>query len=190
MLDYIIMGMVLEEELTGYDIVKEVQNSIGNFYKANYGRLYPALSKLAEKGFLTMREEMQGKRLKKYYQTTALGRQTFLNWLSAPVDPNAGGDFQLAQIFFYGELPKELRDQRLREYEALLEKTLQQLQQIESTLPSENLSDKDYFGISTLYYGFAQAHNTLRWLAYIREQKPLSQFLNDHNEQNKKEKRQ
>ncbi|MCL2531678.1 MAG: PadR family transcriptional regulator [Oscillospiraceae bacterium] len=181
MLDYIIMGMVLEDELTGYDIKKEVEGSIGNFYKANYGRLYPALSKLTDQGFLTMKEEMQGKRLKKYYKTTELGKQAFLEWLAAPVDSNASGEFHLAQIFFYGELPKELRDQRLREYEALLRKTLQQLEQIESTLPSENLSDKDYFGISTLYYGFQQVHSTLHWLEHIREQTPFSQFLNKNH---------
>jgi len=177
MLDYIIMGMVLGQELTGYDIKKEVEQSIGNFYNINYGRLYPALSKLSDQGLLTMREEMQGKRLKKFYQTTKLGENTFLNWLSSPVDEQASAEFQLVQIFFYGCLPKELRDQRLREYENLLKKMLQQLQQIENSLPSENLSDKDYFGISTLYYGFQQVHSTLRWLKYIQEQKPLSQFL-------------
>jgi len=176
------MGMVTETELTGYDIKKEVENSIGNFYRANYGRLYPALSKLTDQGFLTMREEMQGKRLKKYYKTTELGKQAFLAWLSSPVDPSASRDAQLAKIFFYGELPKELRDQRLQEYEFFLRQTLQQLEQIGSTLPSEDLSDIDYFAISTLYYGFQEVYNTLRWFRYIREQKPLSQFLCKHDE--------
>ena len=182
MLDYIIMGMVLENELTGYDIKKEVENSIGNFYKANYGRLYPALSKLTDKGFLTLREQMQGKRLKKYYKTTELGKQAFLEWLSSPVDPSTSLDSHLARIFFYGELPKELRDKRLQEYEFFVRQTLQQLEQIGSMLPSEEMSDKDYFGISTLYYGLQDAHNTLFWLQYIREQKPFSQFLCKHHE--------
>jgi len=176
------MGMVLENELTGYDIKKEVENSIGNFYKANYGRLYPALSKLADKGYLTMNEQMQGKRLKKYYKTTELGKQVFLEWLSSPVDPNMNGDAQRAQIFFYGELPKEIRDKRLQEYELFAEQAVQQLENIAKMLPDEGMSEKDYFGISTLYYGLQNAHNTLRWFRYIREQKPLSQFLKHHNE--------
>jgi len=182
MLDYIVMGLLLEKELTGYDIVKEVENSIGNFYRANYGRLYPALSKLTDKGFLTMREQMQGKRLKKYYKTTETGKQAFLEWLSSPVDPTATREFQLAQIFFYGVLPKDLRDQRLQEYELFVQQLLQQLEQIESMLPREDLSDKDYFGISTLYYGFQEVYNALHWLRYIKERKPLSQFLCRHDE--------
>ena len=185
MLDYIVMGMVLENELTGYDIKKEVENSIGNFYRANYGRLYPALSKLTDKGFLTMREQMQGKRLKKYYKTTEHGKQAFLEWLSSPVDPNASRESHLAQIFFYGELPKELRDRRLQEYECFVRQTLQQLEQIGSMFPDEGMSDKDYFGISTLYYGLQDAHGALHWLRFIREQKPFSQFLRKHDESEK-----
>ena len=50
MLDYIILGMVLNEDLTGYDIKKFIENGIGVFYKASYGSLYPALKKLTEKG--------------------------------------------------------------------------------------------------------------------------------------------
>jgi len=179
------MGMVLENELTGYDIKKEVENSIGNFYTVNYGRLYPALSKLADKGFLTMREQMQGKRLKKYYKTTEIGRQAFLKWLSTPADPNTSWDSQLTQIFFYSELPKELREQRLQEYEFFVKQRLQQFEDIENVLSSGDISDKDYFGISTLYYGLQEAHNALRWLRYIREQKPLSQFLCKHDEYEK-----
>ena len=177
MLDYIIMGMVLEKELTGYDIKKEVENSIGTFYKANYGRLYPALNKLTDKGYLTMSEQMQGKRLKKYYKTTKQGKEAFLEWLSSPVDINMSGEVQLAQIFFYGELPKEIRDKRLQEYEFFVEQGLKQLQNIAKMLPDDGMDDKEYFGISTLYYGLQTAHNTLSWLQYIREQRPFSQFL-------------
>ncbi|MCL2398826.1 MAG: PadR family transcriptional regulator [Defluviitaleaceae bacterium] len=181
MLDYIVMGMVLEKELTGYDIKKEVESSIGVFYKANYGRLYPALNKLTEKGYLTMSEQMQGKRLKKYYKTTELGKEVFLEWLSLPIDLNMSGEAQLAQIFFYGELPKEIRNKRLQEYEIFIEQGMIQLQNIAKMLP-EIMDEKEYFGISTLYYGLQNAHNTLRWLKHIREQKPFSQFLRKHDE--------
>jgi len=175
------MGMVLEKELTGYDIKKEVTNSIGNFYKASYGRLYPALNSLTDKGYLSMNEKMQGKRQKKYYKTTALGQEAFLEWLAAPLDPNMGGEAQLARIFFYGELPQETRDKRLQEYEFYAGQYLQQLQNIEKSVTVENLSDKDYFGISTLYYGLQLAHSQLRWFKCIREKKPFTEFLQKHD---------
>jgi DNA-binding PadR family transcriptional regulator len=177
MLDYIVLGMVLHEGLTGYDIKKEMESSIGNFYKASYGSLYPTLKKLTDKEHLSMSEEMQGSRQKKYYKATEEGRAIFLEWLSSPIDLNASGDAQLAQIFFYGELPKEIRDKRLQEYEFFIKQGLQQFQALAKGIPDEGLSEIDYYGISTLYLGIQSAHNTLRWLKHIKDQKPFSEFL-------------
>ena len=64
MFDYITLGMVLREELTGYDIKKKIESGIGNLYKASHGSLYPALNKLTDKGYLVMTEQMQGNRKK------------------------------------------------------------------------------------------------------------------------------
>jgi len=182
MLDYILMGMVLETELTGYDIKKEVENSIGNFYKVSYGRMYPTLKALTDKGLLTMAEKIEGKRLKMYYKATAKGKEIFMDWLSAPIDLKATGEAQLAQIFFYGELPKEVRDIRLQEYEIYIQQALMQFESIAKVIPTDGLDEKDYYGISTLYYGLQNAHNIIRWIKFIKEQKPLSEFIKPYNE--------
>ena len=83
MLDYIALGMVLDEALTGYDIKKEIEAGVGNFYTASYGSLYPALKKLSDKGYLTMTEQLQGNRVKKYYEATERGKATVALPLSA-----------------------------------------------------------------------------------------------------------
>ena len=36
MIDYIVLGMVQDEALTGYDVKKWIESGIGNFYKASY----------------------------------------------------------------------------------------------------------------------------------------------------------
>jgi len=182
MLDYILIGMVLDKEQTGYDIKKEVENSIGNFYKVSYARMYPMLKTLTDKGLLTMIEQMQGKRLKRYYKATDKGKEMFMEWLSAPIDLKASGEAQLAQIFFYGELPKEVRDTRLQEYELFVQQGLVQFENIAKSLPADGLSEKDYYGISTLYYGLQNAHNVLRWIRFIKEQKPFSEFIKSYNQ--------
>jgi len=171
------MGMLLREALTGYDIKKEIEAGIGNFYKASYGSLYPALKKLAAKGHLTMTEAAEGNRQKKYYQTTELGRKVFLEWLSTPLDSETNGDSQLAQLYFFGELPRDVREQRLLEYEFHAQRILRELQAVEKQFFIETPDDRDYFELSTLYYGIQNIQNTIRWLRHIREQKPLSDFL-------------
>jgi len=181
MLEYITMGMVLNKELTGYDIKKEIEDGIGSFYKASYGNLYPTLKRLTDKGYLTMNEQKQGNRLKKYYKATEAGKESFLEWLSAPIDTNASAESQLAQIFLYGELPKEIRDKRLQECEFFAEQGLRQLENLAKQLPNENMSDRDYFAISTLYYSLQNAYLTLHWLKFIKGQRPFTQFLQRDN---------
>ena len=106
----------------------------------------------------------------------------FMAWLSAPIDIKAAGEAQLAQIFFYGELPKTIRDQRLQEYEILVQQRLMQFENIANILPTEGMSDSDYYGISTLYYGLQNSHNVLRWIRFIKEQKPFSEFIKPYNQ--------
>lgn len=43
MLEYIVLGMVNYEDMTGYDIKKYIESGISVFYKASFGSLYPIL---------------------------------------------------------------------------------------------------------------------------------------------------
>ena len=179
MFDYVIIGMVLHEPLTGYDIKKYVDNSIGNFFKASHGQLYPALKKLTEKNYLTMNEQSHGDRVKKYYQATELGRATFLDWLSAPTDFNSSSDALMVKIFFFGELHDEIRRQRLYECELFVQQSLHKLREIEEQFAHSIESDRDYFEIATLYYGIQNSLGILRWLRHIKEKKPYSGFIQE-----------
>lgn len=176
MLDYIALGMVLDETLTGYDIKKEIEAGVGNFYTASYGSLYPALKKLTAKGYLTMSEQIHGNRTKKYYIATELGKSAFLEWLSTPFDPSSGSDSLLARIYFFGELPEDIRNQQLAEYELYHQQILRKLQVIEQMF-SISTDDNDYYELSTLYLGLQHLQDSIRWFRHIIEQKPLSEFI-------------
>jgi len=184
MLEYIAMGMVLHEALTGYDIKKEIEAGVGNFYVASHGSLYPALKKLTDKGHLALTEQAYGNRIKKYYQATELGKAAFLKWLSSPFDPKSRSESLLARIYFFSELPEDLRERQFQEYELHYQQTLRRLQALE-----ENLSvseDADYFEMSTLYLGLGYLHDCVRWLRHLREKKPLSAFLRNNVERKDK----
>jgi len=175
-LDFIALGMVLEEALTGYDIKKEIEAGIGNFYTASYGSLYPALKKLRDKGYLTMTEHLHGNRVKKYYAATDLGKAAFLEWLSSSFDPNSSSDSLLARIYFFGELPGDIRRQKLQEYELYHQQVLRKLEAMEKHF-STSADENEYFELSTLYLGLQHLQDSLRWFRHIREEKPLSAFL-------------
>jgi DNA-binding PadR family transcriptional regulator len=44
---YAILGMLSIAPMSGYDIKKQVETSISNFWSESYGQIYPALRNLA-----------------------------------------------------------------------------------------------------------------------------------------------
>ena len=177
MIEYLIIGMVLNKALTGYDIKKEIELGIGNFYKVSYGSLYPTLKKLTEKGYLTLTEQTQVERLKKFYTATDSGRAVFMTWLTSPVDISAGTDAMLSRIFFFGELPREIRNQKLDEYEREIKKLKDTYTKIEAQFADDIKTDSGYFELSTLYYGLQTVQGMLRWIRHLKAQKSFSLFL-------------
>ncbi len=177
MLDYIIIGMVVNEPLTGYDIKKYIEDGIGIFYKASYGSLYPSLKRLTDKGLLTMTENPQGNRQKKFYHATEKGKNAFLDWLSSPMNINDGADDHLVKVYFFDKLPIDIRDRKLKEYEIRNINYLQKLQALEKHFNKMENKECFYFKLSTLYYGICIVQENIRWCKHLQSKKPLSKLL-------------
>lgn len=176
MLDFIIIGMVFDDDLTGYDIKKYIENGIGVFYKASYGSLYPALKKLTEKGYLNMYEKPQGGRQKNYYKITDEGKEYFLNWLVSPMNVLDGTNAHLAKVYFFDRLPQNIRDRQLLEHEMNNTNYLWKLKTLEKEFIS--MENKDYYyKLSTLYYGIYITQATIQWCQHIRSGEPLSDLI-------------
>lgn len=181
MLDQIIIGMVLNTPLTGYDIKKKVETGLGIFYRASYGSLYPALKKLTRNGLLTMSARMQGNRMKKYYQASESGTETFFTWLSSRPDPSSPPDTHLAKVYFFDRLPEDIRNRQLLDYETRQLWQLQDLQARERHFNTAANQEQYYFMLSTLYYGIQTLQNRIKWCRHIRERKPLTALIKEEN---------
>lgn len=177
MLASIALGMVLEGDLTGYDIKKRIEKGIGVFYKASFGSLYPALKKLTRDGLLTTYEHPQGGRQKIFYRVTEEGKRQFYEWLSAPMDIFEGTNTHLAKVYFFDNLPAEIRQRQLLKYEINNIDYLKKLRDLERDFKKIEGKDAVYYKLSTLYYGISITQRTIQWCQHIRMQKPLSQLI-------------
>lgn len=177
MLEFIALGMVLEEDLTGYDIKKAIENGIGVFYKASFGSLYPALKRLTEKGLFTTSEKPQGGRRKIFYHITPEGRHRFFDWLSAPMDLFEGTNTHLAKVYFFDRLPPEVRERQLLEYEINNRNYLVRLKDLERQYSRMENLGCFYYKLSTLYYGICITQKTIQWCRHIRMQRPLPNLI-------------
>ncbi|OUQ88380.1 transcriptional regulator [Brevibacillus brevis] len=97
----IILGFLSYGEMSGYDIKQAFTNSIGFFYDASFGAIYPALRKLEEEGFVTKQEIIQsGKPNKILYRITEAGKQSFRQEIQMPILPPVLRSDMLVKIFF------------------------------------------------------------------------------------------
>jgi len=108
----IILGFLSYGEMSGYDIKQAFTNSIGFFYDASFGAIYPALRKLEEEGFVTKQEIIQsGKPNKILYRISNSGRETFLQEIQTPIVPAVLRSDMLVKIFFgKSRSPKEQQE--------------------------------------------------------------------------------
>ncbi|GED33361.1 MULTISPECIES: PadR family transcriptional regulator [Brevibacillus] len=138
----IILGFLSYGEMSGYDIKQAFTNSIGFFYDASFGAIYPALRKLEEEGYVTKQEIIQsGKPNKILYRITELGKETFLQEIQTPIVPAVLRSDMLVKIFF-GKSRNEKEQKELME--SCIEVQRQVLQQSLSTFKKLEASFDEY----------------------------------------------
>ncbi len=82
---YLILGLLMDGPMSGYDIKKQVHSALSIITNASYGTLYPTLHKLLAEEAVQMREVAQtGRPSKKVYRITDQGQREFLEWLKRP----------------------------------------------------------------------------------------------------------
>lgn len=104
-----ILGQLMENPQTGYEIKIAFRDTIRNFWHVSDGQLYPSLRSLLNSGMVRKTELTAANGRKKHeYTLTAEGRKEFLEWLretASPV-PEMKEPF-LLKLLFFGQLNSE-----------------------------------------------------------------------------------
>ncbi len=72
--DLVVLGVLAEKDMYGYEIVKAIEEKSGGRFELPLGTLYPVLYRFLENGYLTDRDEIVNKRLRKYYHLEEKGK--------------------------------------------------------------------------------------------------------------------
>jgi DNA-binding PadR family transcriptional regulator len=84
---YAILGLLSWRPMSGYDIRKVYEFSLGNFWTESYGQIYPILRQLEEEGLATRStERAEGRPERNVYAITDAGRTTLQKWLAQPTE--------------------------------------------------------------------------------------------------------
>jgi len=78
--ELIVLSLLLEEPKYGYQITQELHERSGGYFDMKEGLLYPTLHRMEREGLVSSEWlTVVGKRRRKYYRVTDLGRQALTN---------------------------------------------------------------------------------------------------------------
>lgn len=147
-LQFIILGLLDQHPLTGYDLTKAFDNEIGEFWQAQHSQIYPQLKRLEEQGYVTHEITVSGAKLeKKLYHVTPAGQAQLHDWISIGTpDLTATKDEFILKLYFV----RTSRDPRLpgmlQEQLQLHTAKLTHLKQRLATVFPQSGSRADHYG--------------------------------------------
>ena len=99
-LAHAIMTALIEDDLSGYELARDFETSLGFFWQASHQQIYQELRKLAERGWLNKREVNQrGKPNKIVYGLTQPGREALARWVYSSARSRPAKDELLVKLY-------------------------------------------------------------------------------------------
>lgn len=116
---FLILGLLSEEPLTGYEIKKIVDMRFSYFWSESYGQIYPELNRMSKEGVIHQIESQtptKGRSSCKY-EITPEGLEELKKWLVAPVDKEVIRYELLLKLYFSNLAPTENIIDHIREFQ-------------------------------------------------------------------------
>jgi len=166
-LQFIILGLLNQHPLTGYDLTKAFDNEIGEFWQAQHSQIYPQLKRLEDQGYITHEVTISGAKLeKKLYHITATGAQLLHTWISdGTPDLTATKDEFILKLYFI----RTSRDPRLvpmlHEQRRLHTDKLEHLQaRLKTVFPTKASQTENYGHYLILQHAIGREAYYVNWL--------------------------
>jgi len=170
-LDYVILGLLSHELLTGYQIKQRIDSTLRFFWGASYGSIYPTLRELVEGGLADRSDPDSADRGKVRYAITDDGRQALATWLMQPVDKDELRYETLLKLFFGSAAGPAITVGHIERFEAKIKDELAYLQAGVKNL--EAVLDQDdahrYYHLTAMF-GVRVYQAYLEWCADARRE--------------------
>lgn len=161
---YLILGLLAESPMSGYDIKKQVNSALAAATNASYGTLYPTLHKLLAEGAVEMQEvAQQGRPSKKIYQITEQGRQELLEWLKQPTAADQVRREFLLKLYLARSLGAQ-------EVVALLQARRDQAENAQKALLKEKRAAETEAAAWVADYALTLCQTEIEWLKRVENQ--------------------
>lgn len=115
-LQYMILGLLTRQPMTGYDIKQTFDKEKAEFWTAPFSQIYPELNRMLKANLISLLETDPRNSRRKTYQLTNQGQSFFKDWLISPLSPEnttLNNDNFILRLHFLGSEQKEVLNQLL-----------------------------------------------------------------------------
>jgi DNA-binding PadR family transcriptional regulator len=172
MLELAILGLLKERSMHGYQLSRQLTDTLGGFWRVSYGSLYPTLRRLEREGAVERvfdREEV-GRR-KNVYRITERGEALFLELLQEAGHESGEDNRFRVRLAFFKYLAPETRIRLLERRRAFLE---ERLTTIQACLRGTR-AGRDAYTLALMQHGQDSTQHDIAWLeGLIQAERRLS----------------
>lgn len=120
-----ILGLLHYADMSGYDLYRYFDHSIGHYWSTEHTQIYRALSALAREGSVAYTQvEQSGRPDKKVYRLTPQGETAFRQWLESRLPLPEIRHTHLLQFSFMASLPTNAILECIESYAAQIQEKL------------------------------------------------------------------
>lgn len=130
-LRFAILGLLVTDELSGYELTQRFERSVGYFWRARSQQIYPELARLEDEGLVHGRTvEQVGRPHKRLFRLSKTGREELVSWATTPSPLTLVKDEFMVKVWCYGMLrpadavaaiagQRRQHEERLQSYRAI-----------------------------------------------------------------------
>jgi DNA-binding PadR family transcriptional regulator len=163
-----LLGLLAERELSGYDLKRAVERSVGYFWRPARSQIYAVLPRLVERGLARRRDVAQATRPdKQLYRVTPAGREALREWLNgAPLEPEPER-ILLLKLFFGEQADRDALLGFVLERRQAAEQLARELRALDAEVKNHA---HDRFHALTRRYGLELSAAIVRWARSVEKE--------------------
>ncbi len=166
-MDNIILGLLLLQPRTIYQLRKRIGKGLNLMYSCSTGSIQAAIGKLLKINAITQTEITEDGKLKKIYSITDEGKRLFFAWLNGPINSEPPKNQELTKIYFMGFSAKQTNVAIVEEYINNLKVIYADLERInkdgEGLKPEYGNNDIFFYQMQTVSYALEFIRFNINW---------------------------
>lgn len=170
-IQHALLTSLLEKPSSGYELANRFDHSMGYFWQASHQQIYRELGRMADAGWVLVKEDPTGARRKKTYHVLAAGRQELARWVGEPSQSGSADQALLIKLRAEAVMGPLGASRELHRLIDLHQQRLQVYRDIEQRdFAGPDLPHAQQLRHAVLRMGLKTEEN---WLAWARETLPL-----------------